>query len=363
MPDLINLVKRTYQDWKEDRASQLAASLSYYTIFSLAPLLVIAIAVAGFIWPHAAVEAQVMGQVQSLVGIEGARFVADLVKGASNPVEGIIATIVGIITLLLGAVGVFNQLHDALNVIWEVKEEKAKGFLQALKNAIIDRLLSFTMVLGIGFLLLVSLIISAGLSATQEFVGNTFPIPEFLLQIINLIISIGVITLLFAMIFKYLPDLEIPWRHVWSGAFVTAILFSVGKMLIGLYLGNSAIASSFGAAGSLVLLLIWVYYSAQILFFGAEFTQVYAATYGQNILPEHQGEAAQADFRAQKDARGPSSSPLPAPSRQLESFTSTTKGENNQFGRFVLGLMMTSFFTGIMTAIWGLRRIWGVKRR
>jgi membrane protein len=354
--DLSDIFKKTYREWKEDRASRLAASLAYYTIFSLAPLLVIAIAVAGFIWQHDAVEMQLMAQIQGLVGVEGARFVADLIKSASNPAKGIVATIIGAITLLFGALGVFNELHNALNVIWEVKEEKAENFLQAVKKAIIDRFLSFTMVLGIGFLLLVSLVISAGLSATQELVGNSFPIPEFILQFLNLIISTGVITLLFAMIFKYLPDAEIPWRHVWLGAFVTAVFFSLGKMLIGLYLGNSAVASSFGAAGSLVLLLVWVYYSAQILFFGAEFTQVYANAYGPNILPENEEAAAQADFRDKKDVKRQSTSPLPEPSRQLESFTSTTEAENKQFGRFVLGLMVTSFFTGIMTTIWGLKK-------
>src|SRR4030095_1114779 len=290
---LFNVLKQTYLEWKEDRAARLAASLAYYTIFSLAPLLVIAIAVAGFLWKQDVVEARVMSEAQGLVGVEGAAFVSDLIKSASNPAEGIVATIIGILTLLFGALGVFNELHNALNVIWEVKEEKGESFLQTLKKAIFDRFLSFTMVLGIGFLLLVSLVISAGLSATQELVGNAFPIPEFLLQILNLIISIGVITVLFAMIYKYLPDAEVPWRHVWHGAFVTAILFSLGKMLIGIYLGNSAVASSFGAAGSLVLLLIWVYYSAQILFFGAEFTQVYANTYGPKILPENEKAAVQ----------------------------------------------------------------------
>lgn len=361
--NLFNLFKSTYQEWKEDRAARLAASLAYYTIFSLAPLLVIAIAVAGFIWKHEAVEAQVMSQIQGLVGAEGAMFVGDLLKSASNPAEGIIATILGVITLLFGALGVFNELHNALNVIWEVKEDKAESFLQAIKKAIIDRLLSFTMVLGIGFLLLVSLVISAGLSATQELVGNAFPIPEFLLQIINLIVSIGVITLLFAMIFKYLPDAEVPWRHVWLGAFVTAILFSLGKMLIGIYLGNSAVASSFGAAGSLVLLLIWVYYSAQILFFGAEFTQVYANTYGPKILPENKEAPTQSDLKSTGDEKRRVSSPMPEPSHLLERVTATTEQENKQFARFVLGLMMTSFFTGIMTTIWGIRNIFGTKRR
>jgi len=243
-----------------------------------------------------------------------------------------------------------------LNIIWEVKEEKAESFWQAVKKAIVDRFLSFTMVLGIGFLLLVSLVISAGLSATQELLGRAFPIPEFFLQLLNLIISIGVITVLFAMIYKYLPDAEIPWRHVWLGAFVTAILFSLGKMLIGIYLGNSAVASSFGAAGSLVLLLIWVYYSAQILFFGAEFTQVYANKYGPEILPEDEETAAQADSRSTENVKRRVASPMPEPSHLLARVTATTEEENRQFARFVLGLMVTSFFTGIMTTIWGLKK-------
>lgn len=364
--DLLDIFKRTYEDWKEDRASRLAASLAYYTIFSLAPLLVIAIAVAGFIWEQEAVEAQVMSQIQGLVGAEGAIFVADLIESAGNTPEGILATIIGIITLLFGALGVFNELHNSLNIIWEVQEEKAESFWQAVKKVIVDRFLSFTMVLGIGFLLLVSLVISAGLSATQELVGNAFPVPEFLLQLLNLIISIGVITVLFAMIYKYLPDAEVPWRYVWLGAFVTSILFSLGKMLIGLYLGNSAVASSFGAAGSLVLLLVWVYYSAQILFFGAEFTQVYANKYGPKILPEGEEAAAQVNSKRMKDSRQGPISPMPDPVHLLERVTLTTEKDNRQFARFVLGLMVTSFFTGIMTTIWGLRRMtsfWRLRRR
>ena len=356
LSNLFDLLKRAYQDWKEDRASRLAASLAYYTIFSIAPLLVIAIAVAGFIWERESVEAQVIAQIHGLVGTEGAIFVGSLIESASGQAEGVIATVIGIITLLFGALGVFNELHNSLNIIWEVNEEKADSFWQAVKKAIVDRFLSFTMVLGIGFLLLVSLVISAGLSATQELLGNTFPIPEFFLQLINLIISIGVITVLFAMMYKYLPDAEIPWKYIWPGAFVTAILFSLGKLLIGLYLGNSAVASSFGAAGSLVLLLVWVYYSAQILFFGAEFTQVYANTYGPKILPDDKVAAAKNESRRTKDAKSRVPTPLPDPALQLGRITATTEGENKQFARFVLGLMVTSFFTGIMTTIWGLKK-------
>lgn len=304
LSDLPTLLKLTYQGWKEDRASRLAAALAYYTIFSLAPLLVIVIAITGLIWEADVVRTQLLNQIQGLVGVEGASFVADLITNTGSPAEDIVATIIGIITLLFGALGVFNELHNSLNIIWEVEEEKTEGFLQTVKKVIVDRLLSFSMILGIGFLLLVSLVISAGLSATQEAFGNAFPISEFILQIVNLVISIGVITVLFALIYKFLPDADIAWRDVWMGAFVTAVFFSLGKTAIGLYLGNSAIASSFGAAGSLVLLLVWIYYSAQILFFGAEFTQVYANKYGSKIIPEDKEATAQPESKRPESSRG-----------------------------------------------------------
>jgi membrane protein len=357
--NLPNLLKQSYQGWKEDKASRLSAALAYYTIFSLAPLLIIVIAITGLFWQQQAVQQQVMGQIQSLVGADGAKFVSDLLTSASNPAKGIIATIVGIITLLFGALGVFNELHNSLNVIWEVEEEKPKGFLQTIKKVIIDRFLSFTMVLGIGFLLLVSLVISAGVSAVQTTIGTLIPLSEIILQIINLVISIGVITVLFALIYKFLPDAEIAWRDVGLGAFVTAILFSLGKFLIGLYLGNSAIASSFGAAGSLVLLLVWIYYSAQILFFGAEFTEVYANNYGSKIVPE--GEEASPQSR--KDvAPGQRSTKqfrpqlaVPAAS-VVEIKGDNLEKENSQTARVFVGLMAVSFFTGILTTILGLKR-------
>jgi membrane protein len=360
LSNLPNMLKLTYQGWKEDKASRLSAALAYYTIFSLAPMLLIIIAVTGFFFGQKdVVQSQVLNQIQGLVGVEGKDFVADLLDSASNPAEGILATIVGIVTLLFGALGVFNELHNALNTIWEVKEEETKGFLESIKKVIFSRLLSFSMLLGIGFLLLVSLVVSAALSAVQETVGNAIPVSEILLQIVNLIISIGVITVLFALIFKFLPDAEIAWRDVWLGAFVTAVLFSLGKFLIGLYLGNSAVASSFGAAGSLVLLLLWIYYSAQILLFGAEFTQVYANQFGSKILPEGEEVAAQATTTAQ---------PKQKPSREFQpqlaapavvaitNRASKLDHQNQQTARVFVGLMAVSFFTGILTTIFGLRR-------
>lgn len=357
--NLPHILKLSYQGWKEDKASRLSAALAYYTIFSLAPLLIIVIAITGFFWQQQAVHQQVLGQIQSLAGADGAKFVSDLLTSASNPSRGITATIIGIITLILGALGVFNELHNALNTIWEVKEEETEGFLQSVKKIIIDRFLSFTMILGIGFLLLVSLVISAGLSAVQTTIGNSIPLSEIVLQIVNLVISVGVITILFALIYKFLPDAEIAWRDVWLGAFVTAVLFSLGKLLLGIYLGNSAVASSFGAAGSLVLLLVWIYYSAQILFFGAEFTQVYANNYGSKILSEGEGAAFPAGATTQPGRR-PTKEFRPQLAVPAASAVASGEGrqarENSQTARIFVGLMAVSFFTGIVTTILGLRK-------
>src|SRR5215213_8149908 len=353
LSNLPHILKLSYLDWKEDKASRLSAALAYYTIFSLAPLLIIVIAVTGLFWQHQAVQEQVMGQIQGLVGAQGAQFVSNLLTSASNPARGITATIIGIITLVFGALGVFNELHNSLNTIWNVKEEETKGFFQSVKKIILDRLLSFTMVLGIGFLLLVSLVISAGLSAAQTTIGNAIPLSEVVLQIINLVISIGVITVLFALIYKFLPDAEIAWRDVWLGALVTAVFFSLGKFLIGLYLGNSAVASSFGAAGSLVLLLVWIYYSAQILFFGAEFTQVYANNYGSKIIPEGEEDVRQTGQKPAKEFNPQLAIPAASAISVRES---RLDHENSQTARVFVGLLAASFFTGILTTIFGLRR-------
>jgi membrane protein len=233
-----------------------------------------------------------------------------------------------------------------------VKVEKPKGFLQSLKKVVLDRLLSFTMILGIGFLLLVSLVVTAGLSATQETLGEAVPIPEFVLQIVNLVISVGVITVLFALIFKFLPDVRIAWRDVWMGAFVTSLLFSLGKTLIGLYLGNSAVGSTFGAAGSLVLLLLWIYYSAQILFFGAEFTQVYANRYGSKMLFESEQALAAPEGKSLAVQHSPPASAsmtVSAGERRLER-------QNRQTARIFAGLMAASFLAGMLTRIFGPRK-------
>jgi membrane protein len=283
---MFTLLKDTFREWREDGANRLAAALAYYTTFSLAPLLVLIIAIAGLVGGHEAAQSQVMAQVKDLLGVEGREFVQGMIQSASRPSTGVTATIIGAVTLLFGALGVFGELQNSLNTIWEVKPKPARGFLDGIKRFVVKRLLSFTMVLGIGFLLLASLVISAALSALGEYMGTRWPFADFWLELINFLISFIVITFLFAMIFKFLPEIKIAWRDVWLGAAVTSVLFSLGKFLIGFYLGRSEVGNTFGAAGSLAILLIWIYYSAQILFFGAEFTQVYANKYGSKIVPD-----------------------------------------------------------------------------
>lgn len=281
------LIKETFQDWSEDKAARLAAALSYYTVFSLAPLLVLVIAITGMIiGNNHDIRQQVVTQIGGLVGQDGAQAVNTLIENSSQPSGSIPATILGFVTLIIGATGVFGQLQDALNTIWEIQPKGGGGILGMIKN----RFLSFTLVLGVSFLLLVSLVISAALALMNSYFSEMLGEFGILAQAINIIISIGVITLVFAMLFRYLPDIDIPWGDVWIGALVTAILFTIGRQLISLYLGRSAPATAYGAAGSLVIILLWVYYSAQILFLGAEFTQVYSRRYGSRALvPNEKG--------------------------------------------------------------------------
>ena len=283
---MLTLLKDTVREWREDGANRLAAALAYYTTFSLAPLLVLIIAIAGLAGGREAAQTQTMAQVEDLLGAEGREFVEGMIESASQPETGLAATLIGAVTLLFGALGVFGELQNSLNTIWEVKPKPAKGVLDGIKRFVFRRLLSFTMVLGIGFLLLASLVLSAAMSAFGEYIGTRWPLADFWLALINFLVSFFVVTFLFAMIFKFLPEIKIAWKDVWLGAAVTSVLFSLGKFLIGLYLGRSEVGNTFGAAGSLAILLIWIYYSAQILFFGAEFTQVYANRYGSRIVPD-----------------------------------------------------------------------------
>jgi membrane protein len=278
---VFSVLKETASDWMEDKATRLAAALAFYTLLSLAPLLVLAVSIAGLAFGEEAARGEVMVQLQGMLGAQGAAAVETVLAHASRPSSGIVGTIVGIGVLLFGASGVFGELQDSLNVVWEVKPRPGRGIRGFLR----DRFFSFTLVLGVAFLLLVSLVLSAALAAIGGAFSSRLPGGELLWQVVNFIVSLGVVTVLFALIYKVIPDVSIHWRDVWVGAFVTAALFTLGKFAIGLYLGRSSVASPFGAAGSVVILVVWVYYSAQILFFGAELTQVYASRFGSRIVP------------------------------------------------------------------------------
>lgn len=280
---VLRLIKEAFQAWNRDNASRLAAALAYYTVFSLAPLLILVIAIAGLFFDSAVVREQLMGQVQSLVGDSGSEFVRTVLDNANRPGEnsGWLASVISVGLLLVGATGVLTQLQTSLNVVWDVKARPDLG----LMGTVHKRLLSFGMILGIGFLLLVSLAASSVVAGFSNYFHGLMPGLDSLVQLLNFLVSFGMTTLLFAMIFKFMPDVRVAWGDVWFGAAITAILFSVGKFLIGLYLGNSSFGSTYGAAGSVIILLAWVFYSAQILFFGAELTQVYAYRYGSQILP------------------------------------------------------------------------------
>ncbi len=275
------LFQETFQEWSEDKASRLAAALAYYTIFSIAPLLIIVIAIAGAVYGEEAARGEIVRQIQGLVGASGAEFIQTAIQNANKPQTGMMASIISVGVLLLGATGLFTELQDSLNTIWEVKPKPGR----TVTNMIRLRFLSFAMVLGIGFLLLVSLIISAALAALATYFSNLIPGVDFLWQILNFIISFVITTFLFGLIFKVLPDVKIAWSDVLIGASLTSFLFSIGRFLLGQYLGNGSFGSTYGAAGSLVVILAWVNYAAQILFFGAEFTQVYSRRHGSGITP------------------------------------------------------------------------------
>jgi membrane protein len=273
------LVKETYTEWDRHQAPRLGAALAYYTVLSVAPLIIVVIAVIGLVFGRQAAEGQIMAQIQGLVGRTGAEAIQTVVANAYKPSSGIIATVIGLITLFAGASGAFAELHDSLNLIWEVAKKPEEG----IRSMIRTRILSFGMVLAIGFVLLVSLVISAGISAAGAFMNHLLPIPAWILQAVNMSFSLIVFTGVFALIYKFLPDESITWRDTFFGAVFTSVLFTIGKYLIGLYLGQASVTSAYGAAGSLVIVLVWVYYSAQIFFFGAEFTHVFAIRRGSHM--------------------------------------------------------------------------------
>jgi len=274
------LLVEAYRDWKEDKAARLAAALSFYTALSIAPLLVIVIAIAGLGFGQEAARGQIMDELQGVLGAESARTVNSMIEGANKPRSGIVATVFGVAVLLFGASGVFAELQGALNSIWEVKPKPGRGFWAVVR----ERFLSFAMVVVLAFLLLVALVVNSVLSLLGNWMAGALPGGAALWQGVTLFVSLGIATLTFVLIFKFLPDVKIAWRDVWIGGFVTALLFTLGKFAISLYMGRAGVASTYGAAGSVMVLLLWVYYSSQILFFGAEITQVYARMYGSRIV-------------------------------------------------------------------------------
>lgn len=276
-----SLLRETYAEWTADGAPRLAAALAYYTAFSIGPLLVLVIALAGALFGDEAARGQIAAQLKGLVGADGAQMLEEMVENAAREPSGTLATLTSIVALILGATGVFGELQSMMNTIWDVERPAtASGGIAAM---IRTRILSFGMILGIAFLLLVSLVVSAVVAAASGWSRALLPGMDALWHLVDVVVSLGVTTALFAMIFKFLPDAQIGWRDVLSGAFVTALLFTVGKLAIGFYLGRSSVASVYGAAGSLAVLLVWIYYAAQILFFGAELTQVYANRYGSRV--------------------------------------------------------------------------------
>jgi membrane protein len=270
MKQIWSNLKASYREWNKDDSLRLAAALSYYTVFSIAPLILIVMAIAGFVFGEDAVHGEVSNQLRGLMGAAGAKAVEDIIANAHKPKTGIVATVIGVVVLLVGAMGVFTELKASLNKIWNAYPQKTKGIWAFLRA----RLLSFAMVLTIGFLLLVSLVINTVLSAASKYFSHYIPLSLGWLDVAYALISLGLVTVLFALIYKVLPERKVEWRNVWSGAFLSSILFTIGKYLIGLYLGKSTVASAFGASASVVIVMVWAYYSSSILLFGAEYVKI-----------------------------------------------------------------------------------------
>ena len=279
--NVIELFYAAARQWLDDNASRQAAAMSYYTVFSMAPVLILAISIAGLVFSQGDVQNYVVEQARDMVGTKGAESIETVMESTYGTGAGVLATLVAIATLFWGASNIFNQMKATLNHIWNVEPNPSGG---GILRTVRDRVISIAMVLSIGFLLMVSLVVNALISAFVNFASGLSPALGGFIQVLNLGLTFAVITALFAMIYKFLPDAQIAWSDVGVGAAVTALLFVVGQFAIGLYLGNSSVASAYGAAGSLVVLLLWIYYAVQIFLFGAEFTQVYARRYGSHIV-------------------------------------------------------------------------------
>jgi membrane protein len=294
--------------WDDDNIGTQGAALAFFTVFSLSPLLIMVVVFSSLGFGREAANGHLVSQIRGLIGVEGASFVQSLITNAYRSDSNILATIFSVVMILLGASAVFVQLRDSLNTIWRV-QQKAIGTIRGFLRG---RLLSFAMIVGIGFLLLVSLVMSAGLAVMSNYVSNLFAMFAGLVSVIDFGISFVGITVMFALMLKFVPAATVQWRDVWVGAAVTSLLFSIGKLLIGLYLGNGAIGSTFGAARSLVVIMLWAYYSAQIVLFGAEFTRLYAMRYGSRIVPSSNGVG----LVIRKIEPGPSLAPGREPGRK-----------------------------------------------
>ena len=319
----VDLLKTTASNWMEDNALRLSAALAYYSIFSIAPLLILAVGLAGlFFGGDAAVSGHLTRELKGMIGDQAAQTVEAMIKSTSQPSKSITATIVGLLTMLIGASGVFGQLKDSVNTIWEVRPKPGLG----IKGFIMERVLSFGMIVVIGFLLLISFMLTALLNGFSHWVEAIVKLPSWVWGGAGLLVSFAIVTLLFAMIFTVLPDVKIAWRNVWVGSLFTALFFELGKFALAYYLSRPSTASSFGSAGAVVLLLLWIYYASCILLFGAEFTKVYALAHGGKLEPTELATAVTSDARLQQGmaARDPSASPvqdrMPVPDR--ESLTS-----------------------------------------
>ncbi len=340
MKRYVDLFKQTWKEFSEDKAQRLGAALAYYAVFSIAPLLLIAIAIAGAVFGQKAAEGALEQQLAGTLGASTARMINEMVLNAARSRGSVIATVIGIAALLFGAAGVFGQLQEALDTIWNVVRPKSTGFMGMIK----DHFLSMTMVFGIGFLLLVSLVVDAVISAMGSVIGAHVPGGAVLLQSVQLVVSFGLVTLLFALIFRYLPHIEVAWRDVWSGALFTAILFVLGKFGLGLYIAKASVGSAFGAAGSLIVILIWVYWSAQILFFGAEFTQVYARRHGSMA-----GDAARKKKRIEEPVR-PYLLPAPAAAKGAG-------GKGRLAAGGIIGLILGALLGGVTAVIVAVKSV------
>jgi membrane protein len=305
------LVSQTFKEWSDDKAPRLGAALSYYTVFSLAPVLILVISIAGLVFGKDAAEGRLVGELRGLLGTDSAEVVQTMLAKASKPAHGVVSAIIGFFTLLLGATGVLIELQDALNTVWKVKPKPGGGVREILR----ERLLSFGLILAFGFLLLVSLVLSAVLSG----LGGAFSrfIPGWVIfgYLLNYVVALAVTSALIASIYKILPDVKMAWRDVWVGAVVTSLLFQLGKFLIGLYVGKASVGSPFGAAGSLAVLLVWVYYSSQIILFGAEFTRVSAIRRGAHIVATSHADPAPDPGALTRETDTPDTDPRPPTER------------------------------------------------